>query len=169
MSKPPPATFEGYVTEAGGKIVQSWFDSLPIEEYEALQDRFNTLSSTPITEWKRPQVDKVHPPLVEVRAKANRANHEIRVYGAFDDKVRGRFILLNGNEAKQKSYDKDGQDLALKRLSLLKAGKASTHEFAFEKGASGTGEAQPGKPIAFSGFKPGKWDRLPDPFHTKRP
>lgn len=131
---PPPCTFVGYVSEAGGQLVQNWYDSLPADERDELLDTVNHLTSLPVTSWKRPQFDKVDTPLCEIRCKANKANHEIRVYGAFDPEVRGQFILLYGNETKKKDKDKAGQDTASKRLGLIRRGKASTHGFVFEKG-----------------------------------
>lgn len=126
MSK-PLWTFAGYTSEAGGYIVQEWYDGLPEEEHDELQDVLNYLSIT--EEWKRPRFDKVHPPLHEIRSKAAIAKHVIRVYGVFSQDVRRQFVLLFGNEAKKVGYDKKGQNVALSRLSLIKQGKSSTHEF----------------------------------------
>jgi hypothetical protein len=131
---PPPCSFAGYVSQAGGKLVQDWYDFLPTEEHDELLDTVNHLASMPVTSWRRPEFDKIDAPLYEIRCKANKANHEIRVYGAFDPKVRGRFILLHGNEAKKKDEDTAGKAVALKRWALLENGKASTHEFVFEEG-----------------------------------
>ena len=115
-------------------MVQEWYDSLQQEEHYELLDTVNHLASMPITEWRRPHFDKVDSPLCEIRCTAKKANHEIRVYGVFDSKVRGRFVMLYGNEAKKKNRDTAGQQMALKRLRLLENGKATTHEFVFEKG-----------------------------------
>ncbi len=131
---PPPCSFGGYVSEAGGKLVQDWYDSLPTAEHDEIFDTVNHLASMPVTSWRRPEFDKVDDPLYEIRCKANKANHYIRMYGVFDPDTRGRFILLYGNEAKKKDEDKDGKAVALKRWGLVKNGKASTHEFVFEKG-----------------------------------
>jgi hypothetical protein len=38
-------TFAGYVTGAGGRIVQEWYDSLPLDDYEELQDLLNYMAS----------------------------------------------------------------------------------------------------------------------------
>jgi hypothetical protein len=132
MGKPPLWSFAGYVTEAGKRIVQNWYDSLPHEEREELQDLLNYASDIEL--WKRPEFDKVSKPLHEFRVKANIANHEVRLYGVFDPNVRRRFIFLHGVTAKKRDRDKKGQDLALSRWSLIKQGKASTHEFAIESG-----------------------------------
>jgi phage-related protein len=131
MTTPSLCTFAGYVSEAGGKLVQDWYESLPREEHEELLDILNYLSNMPMTSWRRPEFDKVTPPLHEIRCKANKKNHIIRVYGVFDAKVRGRFVMLHGNECKKTGNDQAGQDLALQRYSLLKQGRATTHEFAF--------------------------------------
>jgi hypothetical protein len=130
-------SFAGYVSETGRRLVQQWYDGLPVGERDEIKDTANYLQSLPVTSWKRPEYDKVTPPLHEIGCKANVAKHWIRVYGVWDKKVRARFIMLFGNESKKKGYDKEGQALALKRLALLEQGKGSTHEFVFEKKPSG--------------------------------
>jgi hypothetical protein len=131
---PPPCSFAGYVSEAGGQLVQDWYESLPAEEHDEIHDTVNHLASIPVTSWRRPEFDKVDAPLYEIRCKANKANHEIRIYGVFDPKIRGRFVFLYGNEAKKKDEDKVGKAVASKRWGLVQNGKASIHEFEFEKG-----------------------------------
>lgn len=130
MNKLPLWTFAGYITEMGKRIVQEWYDTLPMEEHEKLQDRLNYMANA--ESWTRPEFDKVTNPLHEVRVKANAANHQIRVYGVFDTEVRRRFIFLHGVTAKKKDRDRKGQEVALRRLSVLRQGKASTHEFVIE-------------------------------------
>src|ERR1700684_3539780 len=98
MSKPPLWTFAGYVTEAGGRVVQGWYDALGDVEREELQDTCNYLAD--IENWRRPEFDKVTVSLHKIRSKANQTNHEIRVYGVFDSVVRRRFIMLHAIEAK---------------------------------------------------------------------
>ena len=56
----PLWTFAGYISEAGGRIVQEWYDNLPIEEHEELQDQLNHLASA--EKWTRPDFDKVASP-----------------------------------------------------------------------------------------------------------
>jgi hypothetical protein len=132
MNRPPPVTFVGFVSEAGGKLVQDWFDALSIEDRDEIRDTVNYLVATPITEWKRPEVDKVNHPLVEIRCKGQ-AGNAIRIYGAFSQDVRARFVILNATTNKKKSHDKEAQELAKKRLKSIKSGKASIHEFSFEE------------------------------------
>lgn len=145
MGKPPLCTFAGYVTEAGSEIVQEWYRGLPEEEHDEILDTINYLSELPVTSWKRPQFDKVQGDLREIRCKANVANHEIRIYGVFDPDVRGRFIMLAFNECKKKDKDKQTQDLALKRWSLVKQKKASTHGFIFTEGTDFEDQKGPGR------------------------
>ena len=137
-------TFRGYSTEADRQIVQEWYDSLPDEDYEELQDILNYLGSVDIGGWKRPKFAKVQRPLYEVRSRANAANHEIRLYGVFDDTIRGCFLFLHGVTAKKKSHDKKGQDVSLARLGLLKQRKASTHEFIVESRSPESNPARQG-------------------------
>jgi hypothetical protein len=138
MSEAPLCSFAGYVSEARRQLVQEWYDGLPVEERDEIKDTANYLQSLPITSWQRPEYDKVTPPLHEIGCKANVKNHWIRIYGVWDKKIRGRFVMLLGNESKKKGYDKEGQGLALKRFALLEQGKGSTHEFVFEKKPSGS-------------------------------
>jgi hypothetical protein len=126
----PIWTFAAYVTEAGGQIVQEWYDSLPLDDYESLQDLLNYMASA--ERWGRPEFDRVTPPLHEIREKANVLNHEIRIYGVFNPTVRRQFIFLHGVTAKKKDRDKKAQDVALTRLSILERRKGSIHEFAIE-------------------------------------
>jgi hypothetical protein len=135
MGKLPLWTFAGYVSEAGNRIVQEWYDSLPIEEYDELQDLLNYMASAET--WTRPEFDKISSPLHEVRVKANLANHEVRLYGIFNPNVRRQFLFLHGVTAKKKDHDKKGQDVALGRLTLLKQGKASSHGFVIESRPAG--------------------------------
>ncbi len=122
MSKPSLWSFSGYVTEAGRRPVQDWYDGLPEEEYEELQDTLNYLADIPI--WKRPEFDKVMPPLHEIQGKGISVKScGTRIYGVFDPGVRRRFVMLNGEEAKKKSHDMSGQRLALSRHKFIKARK----------------------------------------------
>ena len=79
--------------------MQDWYDKLPVEEYEELQDLLNYMAD--VDNWTRPEFDKVTPPLFEVRVKASAANHQVRVYGVFDTKVRRRFIFLYGRDSEE--------------------------------------------------------------------
>jgi hypothetical protein len=147
MSKPPPVTFAGYVSPAKGKLVQEWYDSLTQIDRDEILDQVNYLSSMPVTEWRRPEFDKVTPPLAEIRCKSSQTNHTIRLYGVFDEKIRGRFIILNATEAKKKDRDQDAQNIAIKRLGLIKTGKANTHGFKFEKGIDRADSKEQEKPL----------------------
>ncbi len=126
--------------------MQEWYDSLCEADQDEISDTVNHLASMPVTEWKRPESDKVVMPLAEIRCKSSGTNHTIRLYGVFDEKIRVRFMILNAIEAKKTGYDKAGQDLAQSRLALLRSGKGPTHEFAFERGASKPNPAQQGSP-----------------------
>ncbi|HEY1903607.1 MAG TPA: hypothetical protein VGG56_14330 [Terracidiphilus sp.] len=133
MDKPTVCMFAGYVSEAGGRLIQDWYDGLPEEERDEVKDTLNYLASLPPAQWRRPEFDKLDPPLHEIGCKANAKNHWIRIYGVFDKNQRGRFIFLYGNGGKKVKNDKPGKRNALARLSLLEQGKARTHEFVIEK------------------------------------
>jgi hypothetical protein len=133
MNKPTLSTFAGYVSEAGGWLVQEWYDGLPEEERDEIKDTLNYLARLHPSQWRRPEFDKLESPLHEIGCKANAKKHWIRIYGVFDKKQRGRFIFLYGNEGKKVKNDKAGKQKALARLSLMEQGKASTHGFVIER------------------------------------
>ncbi len=137
MDKLVPCSFAGYVSEAGGELVQEWYDGLQEEEErDEIKDTLNYLASIPPTQWKRPEFDKVDSPLHEIGCKASKKNRWIRIYGVWDPRQRGRFILIYGNEEKKVRNDKHGKNSARDRLKLLDQGRASTHEFVIEKRTS---------------------------------
>ncbi|MFC5864265.1 type II toxin-antitoxin system RelE/ParE family toxin [Acidicapsa dinghuensis] len=129
-------TFAGFVSEAGGRLVQEWYDDLPEEEKEEIQDTLNYLASIPPAQWKRPEFDKLDKGLHEIGCRVCAKNHWIRIYGIFDPQRRGRFIFLYGNAEKKVKNDTRGKNKSLERASLLKQGKASTHEFVIEAGVT---------------------------------
>jgi hypothetical protein len=47
MDKPLLCSFAGYVSEAGGRVVQEWYDSLPEVERDEIKDTLNYLASIP--------------------------------------------------------------------------------------------------------------------------
>jgi hypothetical protein len=153
-------TFAGFVTESGRKIVQEWYDGLPTEEYEELQDVLNYLAE--LENWKRPEFDKVQSPLHEIRCKANRANRCIRVYGVINPNVRRQFIMLHGNESKKVGNDKHGQKIALDHLSLLHQRRVSTHEFIVEREPAKQSTAEQGVSKEISGFQSKQRNRFPN-------
>ncbi len=136
MGEPTLSSFAGFVSEAGGRLVQEWYDGLSESAREELQDTLNYLAAIPPWQWRRPEFDKLQAPLHEIRCKDSETNHWIRVYGAFDKKVRGRFIFLYGNAEKKVKNDKAAKKLALARFALLEQGKATTHEFVIEEGTA---------------------------------
>jgi hypothetical protein len=171
MSKtilPPTATFAAYVTDMGAEVVQNWYNTLSQVDKDEIVDTINHLLPIPVTEWRRPEFDKVSPPLVEIRCKANQTNHVIRLYGVFDETVRARIILLNATDSKKTSNDRAAQDLALDRLKLIKTGKGTTHEFYFQGKSSGKSPAQQGIKSANGVLKFGQGNRLSNSGNKKR-
>jgi hypothetical protein len=163
MTAPPPATFYGYVSPAGGKLVQDWYDSLIQADIDEIVDTVNHLRALQVTQWKRPEFDKVAYPLVEIRCKANKANHVIRIYGVFHETERARLVLLSANESKKTGHDKSTQDLALTRLALIKSGKATTNEFYFEKNIPRKDQAKQRVANAPSVLEFRQGNRIPNP------
>lgn len=135
MDKPTLCSFAGYVSEAGGRVVQEWYDSLPEVERDEIKDTLNYLGSIPPTQWRRPEFDKLDSPLHEIGCRASEKNHWIRIYGAFDRRIRGRFIFLLGTAEKKVRNDKTGKKKALERWNLLEQRKAKTHDFVIESGS----------------------------------
>ena len=132
MSRPPIWTFEAYVTPAGGKIVQEWFDfELDEDERDAVRDQVNYLIHLERHLWIRPKFDKVEGEISEIICKCNIKNKAIRLYGYFPDR-RHHFLILHGGE-KKRSNDKIGKRTAKDHLSLIKQNIARSHEFNFEE------------------------------------
>lgn len=129
--EPPNWTFYGYRTAARGRVVQEWFDSLSDDERDEFKDTTGYLQHLPFDRWCYPQFTHLGDGLSEVRAET--ADFWIRVYGMFfPEGKRYSYTFLYGGTKKARN-DKIGKREAHERMRLLKSGKATTHEFEFER------------------------------------
>lgn len=130
--------FYGYVTPAGGKDVQEWFDDLPEEAKDEARDTLAYLQQLPASQWVRPEFSPLGDEIGEIRFKVN-IEHEqrtYRIYGTFwPEGQRHSFTFLVGKDKKVKN-DKLGKKEAVKRLKKLRLPRkqgGTIHEFEFEK------------------------------------
>ena len=123
---------EGFVKAAGNRVVQSWYwDEIGIEERDALRDRMGHLTMVEKHLWNGESF-KWFGDIGEVRKRVSTG--ALRVYGYFPDDS-NTFVFLFG-VVKKKTKDREGTELARKRLKRLKNGEGDTHEFNFEERTS---------------------------------
>jgi hypothetical protein len=129
-------TFYGYVTPAGGKDVQEWFDGLPEEAQDEARHTLVYLQQLPPNQWSRPEFAPLGDDIAEIRFKVNveHQQHTYRIYGTFwPEGQRHSFTFLIGKDKKVKN-DKRGKKEAVKRLKKLKLPRYEggiVHEFEF--------------------------------------
>ena len=124
--------FHGYVTPAGTREVQDWFDSvLHEEERDEAKDTIGYLQILPLHQWKKPEYSLLGEGLSELRFKVNSLNRTYRVYGFFWPKGRRHsYTFLLGRDKKVKNARADVAE-ARKRKVSVENGKANVHEFEF--------------------------------------
>jgi hypothetical protein len=129
-------TFYGYVTPAGGRDVQDWFNGLPEEARDEARDTLAYLQQLPPSQWVRTDFAPLGDDIAEIRFKVN-VEHEqriYRIYGTFwPEGLRYSFTFLIGKDKKVKN-DKHGKSEAIKRLKKLKLphnDRGTVHEFEF--------------------------------------
>lgn len=131
----PLWTFEGFVTDAGTRIVEHWYhEELSVDERDLIRDRIRYLQNVERNLWRRPGFDKVKDEIHEIRKDTSTG--WIRIYGYFHPQKRHCFVLLHGHDKDDKN-DKPGKRMASDRLKLLRQGKGRTHEFSFEERPAG--------------------------------
>jgi hypothetical protein len=125
--------FYGYMTPAGGREVQDWYDGLSDEEKDEARDALSYLHKMPNHLWVGPRFKSIGDSISEVRFKVNVLHQQgtYRIYGAFwPVGQRYSYTFLLGKDKKVKN-DRRGKREAIKRLRLLEQGRASVHDFEF--------------------------------------
>jgi hypothetical protein len=146
-------TFYGYVTPAGGRDVQEWFDGLPEEAQDEARDALAYLQQLALDQWGRPTFAPLGDGIGEVRFKVN-VEHEkrtYRIYGTFwPEGKQHSFTFLVGKDKKVKN-DMRGKKEAVKRLKKLRLprdqGGSTIHEFEFEKESDRAPAEREGGPL----------------------
>lgn len=120
--------FSDYCSEAGTNLIQAWYDDQPVEAQADFDVTLNNLAG--LRDWRGLNEFKLlkgkHQKLGEIRFKT--LNVQYRPVGCFGPGQR-EFTILVGCIKKQNVYQPpDAFDLALKRRSLLRQGRASTNE-----------------------------------------
>lgn len=127
-------SFFGYVTPAGNKLLQEWFDGLPVEAREEITDAINSIQAVPNHLWTRPLFDQLDHGISEFRVSAPAVSRNFRIYGYFGPTTgRQVYTFLLGADKKRGHQQKE-QDEAKKRMNRVETGEADTREFDFESG-----------------------------------
>jgi hypothetical protein len=123
--------FYGYVTPAGRREVQDWFNALTDPEKDEIRDVLMYLQPLPLRLWGKPEYEMLGDGLSEIRVKVGALNKTIRIYGCFwPERQRCSYTFLLGKEKKVKN-DEGGKKDARKRKGALGRGEATVHEFEF--------------------------------------
>jgi len=125
--------FYGYVTPAGNRDVQGWFDALMEDEQDEMQDVLAYLQRLPRHLWTKPSFEQIDADISEIRFKVNALKRIYRIYGAFwPEGQRYCYTFLIGKN-KKVDNDRRGKSEALDRLKRLRRMEAGVHEFKFER------------------------------------
>jgi hypothetical protein len=103
--------FYGYVTPAGNREVQNWFDGLSEEEADEVKDGLRYLQLLPRDLWRRPEFDQLDSDISEVRFRVSGRNIQLRLYGSFwPERQRNVYTFLLGKKQKgnERSQGKEG-------------------------------------------------------------
>lgn len=123
--------FYGYVTPAGRRSVQDWFDhELEADDRDEIIDILVYLSKLPRHLWAVPHFKALHADVSEIRINVNKLKKIHRIYGCFWPDA-GSYTFLIGKN-KKVDNDRRGKQEAEKRLRQLRRKEADIHEFSFE-------------------------------------
>jgi hypothetical protein len=122
-------TFLAFKTLQGNCPVQEWFDGLGDGARDDLQDTLAYLQVIANNLWRRPKFDQLEDEISEIRGHT--ATEELRIYGYFPG-LQQTYTFLNGTDKKVRN-DRQGKQLAKQRLALIRANRATTHKFEFDK------------------------------------
>jgi hypothetical protein len=137
MSK-PHWTFEGFVTDAGNRVVQQWFwGDIGSDERDDIRTRIGYIENIERNLWKEPHF-KSFGDIGEIRKKT--PGGALRIYGYFPKERPHVFVFLYG-DMKKSDKDKQGVETARLRLKKLQQGRGTTHGFDFEE--ESVGEVSP--------------------------
>src|SRR5688572_32698251 len=121
-------TFYGYVTPAGGRDVQVWFDGLDEDAQDEIRDALVYLEKLPPARWRSPLVEPLGQGLSEIRVKANVLQQIYRLYGFYwPQKRRYVYTVLSGT-SKKVSNPQDDIKEARRRQSRVERGEADIYE-----------------------------------------
>jgi len=131
--------FLGFESPREGRPVQDWFDGLPDEVKEEINDLIKYLRLRINSRWQRPEFDPLTGScgISELRTDEIRLERgdliedaTYRLYGYFGpgDHV---YTLLHGTK-KEQTNDRQGEKIACERFERIKHGEATFHIFRFE-------------------------------------
>jgi hypothetical protein len=127
-------SFFGYKSPTGNKLVQEWFNGLPIEARDVISDAIGGIQAIPNHLWVRPLFDHLDDGISEFRIDSGAISRKFRIYGYFGpSSSRQTYTFLLGAD-KKRAHQQHEQDEAKKRMKRVERGEVKVHEFDFESG-----------------------------------
>jgi hypothetical protein len=127
--------FFGIEVRVEGRIVQRWFDALPLDAREYILNLVLHLERLPMGRWRRPDYDPLDGEggISELRPKDVRGadgNIVYRIYGMRGHPSKNSYTFLHGTDKDAKN-DVEGKEHAKWRLDQLLRKEAQAHKFDF--------------------------------------
>lgn len=128
----------GFKSDAEGCPVQFWFDVLPDEAKEEIEDLIRYLRVKTSSRWQRPSFDpldgscgisELRPRDVSVEVNGKLEEITYRIYGFFGPGPHV-YTFLHGNR-KGVTNDRVAKEIACRRLEAIKLKRATVHRFRF--------------------------------------
>lgn len=125
----------GFQSAEEGRIVQKWFNGLPLEARAEIIDILQGLQIVTTRRWGRPEFDPLKGAggISEIRPddiRSERGSETYRIYGFFGPDQR-EYTLLHGT-LKTERNDRDGKRIARERRNyVILHGDTAIHEFNF--------------------------------------
>jgi len=126
----------GFESRQEGCVAQDWFNGLDIDAQLEILNMIGHLRVLPGGKWSRPDYDPLlgEGGISELRPKDVRTaegNKTYRIYGVREYPDKHSYTFLHGTDKEQKN-DRDGKDIARRRLRQLLENRGSIQEFDFE-------------------------------------
>ena len=147
--------FYGFESDAEGRPVQVWFDSLLPDDRDEIVDLLDYVRNSTNKPWPEKVFDSLDGEggISEIKMENIRCFREgevkeitYRLYGFFGPKeFEHSYTLLHGT-AKEEKNDRLGKDIAKGRLDEIRRGTARVHKFEFKKRSDRSVEKRPRRP-----------------------
>jgi hypothetical protein len=128
--------FLGFESDAEGRPIQDWFDSLTLDQKLDIANLCQRLSRMTNVRWTRPEYDPlageggVSELISNVKTDAGTLFG--RIYGIRNWKEYSRYYVFLHGTNKEAKNDKEGKAVAKRRLLQLDSNQATVHEFDFQ-------------------------------------
>jgi hypothetical protein len=131
--------FWGFKSDAEGCPVQVWFHALPEEAKEEIRDLVRYLRVKTRSKWQKPSFDplrgscgisELRPDDVSAEVNGRLEEFTYRIYGFFGPGQHA-YTFLHGTR-KEATNDRQGKEIACRRLEAIKLKRATVHGFRFQ-------------------------------------